>query len=66
MVPQCVSKQKNFAIDTHYGTVSHAACWFNAQSLFLFTRIRVESTCVCLNENENNNEKKNQTRPLYL
>jgi hypothetical protein len=34
-------------IDTQYGTVSHAACGINAQSLFLFTRIRVEYEFAC-------------------
>jgi hypothetical protein len=45
-------------IDTHwYATVNQTTCWFNPQSLFLFTRIRVESSSVWLNENKNNNEK---------
>jgi hypothetical protein len=35
-----------------------AACGFNTQSLFLITRIRVESTSMWLNENKNNSEKK--------
>jgi hypothetical protein len=42
--------------------VSYAACWFNPQSLFLFTRIRVESTSVWLNETKNNYEEKQKPK----
>jgi hypothetical protein len=57
-----VEKKKTLRVDLTRSTVQLATQRVDSTSLFLITRIRVESTSVWFNENKNNNEKKQKVK----